>query len=186
MTRIGIVGSRRWLDRNAIVEIVASLPPDCIVVSGGAAGPDSWAVAAARRRGLQVREHLPEHPDKHAPRWAFTRAYHARNQSIVDDVDRLIAFVASDRKGGTEDTIKRARRAGKPVELHLPMRSQQDNDMNDLLKQLIETIRHIAEGHAADVPLEAEAAREMARLALDRAGLKRFADEDLLQEEMKL
>jgi hypothetical protein len=30
---------------------------------------------------------------------------------------RIIAFVAPDRTGGTEDTIRRAERAGKPVEL---------------------------------------------------------------------
>jgi hypothetical protein len=35
----------------------------------------------------------------------------------VDDSDRIIAFVAADRTGGTEDTIRRAKRAGKPVEL---------------------------------------------------------------------
>ena len=39
------------------------------------------------------------------------------NQRIVDDSDRVIAFVALDRTGGTEDTIRRAERAGKPVEV---------------------------------------------------------------------
>jgi hypothetical protein len=33
------------------------------------------------------------------------------------DCDRVVAFVASDRKGGTEDTIKRALKAAKPVEI---------------------------------------------------------------------
>jgi hypothetical protein len=49
--------------------------------------------------------------------WAATERYYARNQAIVDESDKIIAFVAPDRTGGTEDTIRRARRAGKPVEL---------------------------------------------------------------------
>jgi hypothetical protein len=44
-------------------------------------------------------------------------ATYARNQAIVDASDRIIAFVAPDRAGGTEDTVRRAERAGKPVEL---------------------------------------------------------------------
>jgi hypothetical protein len=43
--------------------------------------------------------------------------YYARNQRIVDDSDLIVAFVAPDRTGGTEDTIRRAKRAGKPVEV---------------------------------------------------------------------
>jgi hypothetical protein len=43
--------------------------------------------------------------------------YYARNQVIVTDSDRIIAFVAPDRTGGTEDTIRRAERAAKPVEV---------------------------------------------------------------------
>jgi hypothetical protein len=36
---------------------------------------------------------------------------------VAKDCDHVIAFVASDRKGGTEDAIKRALKAGKPVEI---------------------------------------------------------------------
>lgn len=43
--------------------------------------------------------------------------HYDRNQRIIDDCDRVIAFAASDRTGGTEDTIRRAGRAGKPVEV---------------------------------------------------------------------
>jgi hypothetical protein len=50
-------------------------------------------------------------------RFEFTKTYYARNQLVAKDCDRVVAFVASDRKGGTEDTIKRALKAGKPVEI---------------------------------------------------------------------
>jgi hypothetical protein len=63
-----------------------------------------------------VQEHRPELAGVRGYGPAVRR-YHDRNQRIVEDCDRLIAFVAPDRTGGTEDTIRRARRAGKPVEL---------------------------------------------------------------------
>jgi hypothetical protein len=119
--RVAIVGSRRRTDRAAVEACVAELPSDGpdgapVVVSGGAAGPDSWAAEAARRRGLEVRVHRPDLAGARSYGEA-ARAYHARNQRIVEDCDRLIAFVGHDRTGGTEGTIRRARRAGKPVEL---------------------------------------------------------------------
>lgn len=115
--RVAIVGSRRRGDLASVEATVNDLPGDVVVVSGGCAGPDVWAAAAARARGLPAVEHLPALPAAGSPSWVFARAYHDRNQRVVDDCDRLIAFVAPDRRGGTEDTIRRARRAGKPVEI---------------------------------------------------------------------
>ena len=86
-------------------------------MSGGARGVDTWAAEVARQRGLAVIEHLPELPEAGSPQWAFAKSYYARNQKIVDDSDSIIAFPAPNRRGGTEDTIRRALRAGKPVEL---------------------------------------------------------------------
>ena len=114
--RIGIVGSRRRIDREAIVAAIGRLPLGTIVITGAARGPDSWAEQAARARGLEVVVHSPDLGGVHA-RWQAAERYYARNQRIVDDADRIIAFVAPDRTGGTEDTIRRAVRAGKPVEL---------------------------------------------------------------------
>jgi hypothetical protein len=49
--------------------------------------------------------------------WQVAERFYARNQRVVDDCDRIIAFVALDRLGGTEDTIRRAWKAGKSVEV---------------------------------------------------------------------
>jgi hypothetical protein len=52
------------------------------------------------------------HPDwKKEPR----AAGFIRNSRIADDCDVLLALVAKDRKGGTEDTVKKARAHGKKV-----------------------------------------------------------------------
>jgi hypothetical protein len=114
--KIGIVGSRRRSDRGAVVACIAELAQETVVVTGGARGPDRWAEQAARARGLGVVVHEPDLGDART-RWQATKRYYARNQAIVDDSDRIIAFVAPDRTGGTEDTIRRAKRAGKSVEV---------------------------------------------------------------------
>jgi hypothetical protein len=114
--RIGIVGSRRRTDRGAVEACIAELAPDTVVVTGGVRGPDRWAEQAARARGLGVVVHEPDLGGA-STRWQATKRYYARNQAIVDDSDRIIAFVAPDRTGGTEDTIWRAKRAGRPVDV---------------------------------------------------------------------
>jgi predicted Rossmann fold nucleotide-binding protein DprA/Smf involved in DNA uptake len=114
--RVGIVGSRRRTDRERIETYIAQLAPDTVVVTGGARGPDQWAGEAARARGLAVAVHKPDLGGA-STRWQMADRYYARNQRIVDDSDLIVAFVAPDRTGGTEDTIRRAKRAGKPVEV---------------------------------------------------------------------
>ena len=47
----------------------------------------------------------------------MTKRYYERNQRIVNESDLIVAFLAPNRTGGTEDTIRRAKRADKPVEV---------------------------------------------------------------------
>ena len=112
--RVAIVGSRKRTDRDSVSAFVESLPVEAVVVSGGCEGPDKFAADAARKRGLTVVEHLPDLTGC-SQRFEFTKRFYERNQRVVDDSERVAAFVAPDRKGGTEDTIKRAAKAGKPV-----------------------------------------------------------------------
>jgi hypothetical protein len=114
--RVGMVGSRRRTDRETIEAAVYRLPLGTVVVTGAARGPDRWAEQAARTRGFEVVIYRPDLHEVRA-RWQATERFYTRNQRIVDDSDRIIAFVAPERTGGTEDTIRRALRAGKPVEL---------------------------------------------------------------------
>jgi hypothetical protein len=114
--RVGVVGSRRRTDREVVEAYIAELAPGTVVITGGAKGPDQWAEQAARTRGLEVVVHEPDLGAART-RWQAAERFYARNQRIVDDADMVIAFVAPDRTGGTEDTIRRAIRAGKPVEV---------------------------------------------------------------------
>ena len=52
MKRLGIVGSRHFPARDGVGSFVASLPPDTVIVSGGAEGVDSWAVEIGDLRRL--------------------------------------------------------------------------------------------------------------------------------------
>lgn len=108
--RVAIVGSRDWPDPVAVVLAVENLPTGTVVVSGGARGVDRIAADAARARGLEVVEHLPD--------WERLgrRAGFVRNCAIVDDCDRVIAF-QHERSRGTQHTIDLAERLGKPVQV---------------------------------------------------------------------
>ena len=114
---VGIVGSRRWENQEAVEELVNVLPLNCTIVSGGSGGVDSWAAAAARGRDMDVIEYLPALPPDGSPPWEFTKAYYTRNRLIAENVDVLYAFVAEDRRGGTENTIKHAMKLGVRVEI---------------------------------------------------------------------
>lgn len=92
------------------------LPSDAVVVSGGCRGVDTWAAQDAKAAGLAVQEFLPD-LDGVRSRGEAARRYHDRNGQVVAACDRLIALVSDDRKGGTEDTIRKAVAAGKPVTL---------------------------------------------------------------------
>jgi predicted Rossmann fold nucleotide-binding protein DprA/Smf involved in DNA uptake len=116
-TRVGIVGSRKWANRQAVEELIKHFPAGTVVVSGGARGVDTWAVSFAQECGLEAVVHLPELPSPSSPRWEFTKAYYARNRLIAENVDVLYAFVADDRKGGTENTIQHALKLGVRVEV---------------------------------------------------------------------
>ncbi len=47
--RVAITGSRERTDRATIEQAIAALPDGVTVITGGCAGPDLWAEAAARR-----------------------------------------------------------------------------------------------------------------------------------------
>jgi hypothetical protein len=95
--------------RAAVVEYVMSLPEGSVVVSGGAIGVDSVAAEAARSRGLEVVEHLPDY-ERHGGKMAPL----VRNILIVDDSDEIIAFPAP-WSTGTWHAVGVARDKGKTL-----------------------------------------------------------------------
>jgi len=113
--KIGIVGSRR---RNSIEDfrlVKAKFfelykAGDMIVSGGCPQGADAMAEKIAKESGIPILIFYPN--------WEkFKRAAGIiRNSDIARESDILIACVASDRMGGTEDTI---RKFGTQKPLHL-------------------------------------------------------------------
>lgn len=104
--RVAIVGSRGYSDLNAVIEYVAELPTDTVVITGGARGVDLTAETAARKRGLEVVVHLADWEN------LGKAAGPIRNQKVVDDCDKLTAFWDG-TSPGTKGVISLASKAGK-------------------------------------------------------------------------
>lgn len=122
MKYIGIVGSRRrntFEDHDLVVDALESVyDTGDVMVSGGCKqGADSFAkdININTNGAVKLIEFLPdsqkrEHliKEKKVPhRAAHAIVNYERNTLIAERSDILIACVASDRKGGTEDTIKK-------------------------------------------------------------------------------
>ncbi len=111
--RVVICGSRHWIDSDAIQDRVCLLPAGSVVIHGGACGADALAGRWAQFYG---------HDEVVFPAdWEGNgkAAGPMRNQRMVDDgrPDRVIAFRLAGRSPGTDDMIRRAVRAGIPVEV---------------------------------------------------------------------
>lgn len=108
--RIAIIGSRDYPDLEQVRRYVATLPPDAIILTGGAHGVDKVAEQEARRHGLQCAVFIAE--------WDAQGkiANLRRNREIVEHCDMLVAFWDG-RSRGTAETIRLAEDMGKPVEV---------------------------------------------------------------------
>lgn len=109
--KIAIVGSREYKDLPKVVSYVIALPPDTIIVSGGARGVDQAAEHAAGCAGLQ-KIIYPADWSKYGK-----KAGYLRNIDIVNAADKLVAFWDGKSKG-TQHSINLAKAKGIPVEVY--------------------------------------------------------------------
>lgn len=84
------------------------LEPGDKVVSGAAAGPDTWGVNAAKAVGHPIEE-IPADWDRLGRKAGF-----ARNTTIAEKADKVLAFWDG-KSRGTRDTIIKAHEMGKVV-----------------------------------------------------------------------
>jgi len=103
---IGIIGTRRRNSDEDLEKVIETFLKiyklGDIICSGGCdEGGDKFANIIAKQWGLSILTHYPDWMAHHQ------RAGFIRNTKIAKDSTVLIACVASDRKGGTEDTIEK-------------------------------------------------------------------------------
>lgn len=122
MKHIGIIGSRKrnsFEDFDLVVDALESVyDAGDIMVSGGCKeGADAFAkeINANTKGAVRLVEFLPDLKkkdflikEKNLPyKSAYAAVCYERNTLIANKSDILIACVSPERKGGTEDTIKK-------------------------------------------------------------------------------
>lgn len=115
--KIAVVGSRQFKDKQFVFNKVTSIfynenhssKPEFI--SGGALGVDSWAEEC-------ILGHTPKKIFK--PEWEKygKRAGFLRNELIINEADKIIAFWDGESKG-TKHSIDLAIKAGKPIDIYV-------------------------------------------------------------------
>lgn len=114
--RIGIVGSRRRNDKEDFFKLYKVFKEvysngDIIISGGCPKGGDRFAKIIAQKKSIEIKIYYPD--------WKRygKGAGHIRNTDIAKNSDIILAVVSKDRKGGTEDTIKKAQKFGKEIRL---------------------------------------------------------------------
>ncbi len=106
MKTIGIIGSRRRNTGKDFLAVRTAFEKiyqdgDHIVSGGCTKGGDKFAEVLAKRMQIPIMIHYAQW-DMHGKAAGFIR-----NADIAKDADIMIACVAEDRTGGTEDTLKK-------------------------------------------------------------------------------
>lgn len=109
--RVLVCGSRRNREYADVCERLDRLPPATVIIEGGCQGVDQQAARIAGDKGwgcITVPAKWNEHGCAAGP---------LRNQEMIDMKPDLVLAFPDARSVGTLDTIRRARKAGIPVEV---------------------------------------------------------------------
>jgi hypothetical protein len=116
---IGIVGARKYQDRQPVIDLFMSLPADATIITSSCKGVCTWVKEAAEQRGMNV---IVFAPDLENIRVWFDipKRYYQRNKEMVEACDFLHAFISAEDGfiGGTRFEVEYAMRLGIPVMIH--------------------------------------------------------------------
>lgn len=116
---IGIVGARKYKDKQSVIDFVNELPTDSVIVTGSCKGPCRWAAFEAKARGLRTMIFSPDLKNVHG-RFEVAKRYYEKNRQLVQACDILHAFISKEGGfiGGTRFEVEYALQIGMRVGLH--------------------------------------------------------------------
>jgi hypothetical protein len=116
---VGIVGARKYQDRQSVLDLVNSLPADSVIVTSGCPGVCTWVREEAEMRHMEVIVFSPDLQNIRA--WfEVPKRYYQRNKELVEACDFLYAFISQEDGfiGGTRFEVDYAVSMGIPVQVH--------------------------------------------------------------------
>jgi hypothetical protein len=88
---IGIVGARKYQDRQSIIDLVDSLPVEVTIITSSCKGVCTWAREQVEKRNMHVMVYAPDLTNLRA--WfEVPKRYYQRNKELVEACDFLYAF----------------------------------------------------------------------------------------------
>ena len=117
--KIGIVGARKYQDRQSVIDLVNSLPIESVIITSGCRGVCTWVKEEAKKRRMEV---IVFNPDLSNIRAWFEvpKRYYQRNKELVEACDLLHAYISQENgyTGGIRFEIEYALKRGIPVQVH--------------------------------------------------------------------
>ncbi len=117
--KIGIVGARKYQDRQSVIDLVNSLPGQTVIITSSCKGVCTWTREAAEEKGLEVIVYTPDLTNIRA--WfEVPKRYYQRNKEMVEACDMLHAFISKEDGfiGGTKFEVEYARSLNISVMVH--------------------------------------------------------------------
>jgi len=119
MKFIGIIGARKYKNRQSVIELVQSLPRNSTVITSSCKGVCTWAREAAISEGLQVRIFAPDLAGI-GSHGEMVERYYQRNRQLISACQVVHAFISQEGglTGGTRYEVLYAKRLNKELFLH--------------------------------------------------------------------
>ena len=117
--KIGIVGARKYQDKQSVIDLVNSLPIESVIITSGCRGVCTWVREEAGKRKMEVIVFTPDLSNIRA--WfEIPKRYYERNKELVEACDLLHAFISQKDgyAGGTRFEIEYALKIGIPLQVH--------------------------------------------------------------------
>ena len=116
---IGIVGARKYQDKQPVIDLVNFLPAEAVIITSSCKGVCTWVRETAEEKRIKMKFYVPDLSNIRA--WfEVPKRYYQRNKELVEACDLLHAYISQEDgyTGGTRLEIEYALKIGIPVQVH--------------------------------------------------------------------